>query len=82
VESRGRNSKSGPFFTQGSRGVKGTVMCDEPKEKGLGEVADDGVEIDEVTGASPGTAQACDDLGLNSLEANLSRFNIKPPGQS
>ena len=37
---------------------------------------------DETTGASPGTAQACDDLGLNSLEANLQRFNIKPPGQS
>ena len=57
-------------------------MWDEPKEKGLGEAADDEVEVDEVTGASPGTAQACDDLGLNSLEANLSRFNIKPPGQS
>ena len=37
---------------------------------------------DEVTGASPGTVQACTDLGLNSLEANLARFNIKPPGVS
>lgn len=37
---------------------------------------------DETTGASPGTAQACTDLGLNSLEANLARFNIKPPGVS
>lgn len=39
-------------------------------------------EADETTGASPGTAQACDDLGLNSLAANLQRFGIKPPGQS
>ncbi|HAM14593.1 MAG TPA: hypothetical protein DCP91_01740 [Eggerthellaceae bacterium] len=37
---------------------------------------------DETTGASPGTAQACDDLGLNSLEANLERFGIKPPGMA
>ena len=37
---------------------------------------------DETTGASPGTAQACDELGLNSLAANLERFGIKPPGQS
>ena len=28
---------------------------------------------DETTGASPGTAQACDDLGLNSLQANHGR---------
>lgn len=40
------------------------------------------VEADEETGASPGTAQACSDLGLNSLAANLDRFGIKPPGQS
>ncbi len=38
------------------------------------------LEPDAVTGASPGTAQACSDLGLNSLEANLAKFNIKPPG--
>lgn len=40
------------------------------------------VQADEVTGASPGTAQACEDLGLNSLAANLERLGIKPPGQS
>ena len=39
-------------------------------------------DADETTGASPGTAQACSDLGLNSLESNLQRFNIKPPGVS
>ncbi|MBQ9041336.1 MAG: hypothetical protein IJ111_00810 [Eggerthellaceae bacterium] len=39
-------------------------------------------EADETTGASPGTAQACDDLGLNSLASNLDRFGIKPPGQA
>ena len=39
-------------------------------------------DVDAVTGASPGTAQACSDLGLNDLEANLARFNIKPPGVS
>jgi len=39
------------------------------------------VDSDATTGASPGTAQACDDLGLNSLEDNLKRLGIKPPGQ-
>ncbi len=39
-------------------------------------------EADAVTGASPGTAQACSDLGLNSLEENLNKFGIKPPGVS
>ena len=39
-------------------------------------------EADETTGASPGTAQACSDLGLSSLAANLERLGIKPPGQS
>ena len=43
------------------------------------EVEDD--TADETTGASPGTAQACNDLGLNSLEANLERFGIRPPGK-
>ena len=38
------------------------------------------LEPDAVTGASPGTAQACNDLGLKSLEANLKRLGIKPPG--
>lgn len=37
-------------------------------------------QADEVTGASPGTAQACKDLGLNSLKANLEKLGIKPPG--
>jgi hypothetical protein len=36
---------------------------------------------DETTGASPGTAQACNDLGLNSLEENLKRLGIKRPGE-
>lgn len=44
--------------------------------------AGESLEVDATTGASPGTAKACDELGLNSLEANLSRFNIKPPGQA
>lgn len=57
-------------------------MCDDPNTINPDESADDEVEVDETTGASPGTAQACDDLGLNSLEANLARFSIKPPGQS
>jgi len=39
-------------------------------------------QVDAVTGASPGTAQACSDLGFNSLEENLIKFNIKPPGVS
>lgn len=57
-------------------------MCNELEERQDEELEDDELEIDEVTGASPGTAQACNDLGLNSLEANLERFGIKPPGQS
>ena len=55
-------------------------MCEEPKMDELAGPVDD-AEVDETTGASPGTAQACDDLGLNSLQVNLERFNIKPPGQ-
>ena len=57
-------------------------MCNKPDNRQNGKQEDDELEIDEVTGASPGTAQACSDLGLNSLEANLERFGIKPPGQS
>lgn len=49
-----------------------------PDEKA--EELEEELEPDAVTGASPGTAQACSDLGLNSLEANLAKFNIKPPG--
>ena len=57
-------------------------MWDEPEKLQSGEDEDGDLEVDETTGASPGTAQACDDLGLNSLEANLTKFNIKPPGQA
>ena len=46
------------------------------------EDADPQPESDETTGASPGTAQACTDLGLSSLASNIKRFNIKPPGQA
>ena len=55
----------------------------EDKDNTLDETVDDTdeeLEPDAVTGASPGTAQACSDLGLNSLEANLKRLGIKPPG--
>ena len=51
-----------------------------PKEET--EDLEESPEPDAVTGASPGTAQACSDLGLNSLEENLVKFNIKPPGVS
>jgi hypothetical protein len=44
--------------------------------------ADRNCEADAMTGASPGTAQACNELGLNDLESNLARFGIKPPGVS
>ena len=55
----------------------------EEKDNKLDETVDDTdeeLEPDAVTGASPGTAPACSDLGLNSLEANLKRLGIKPPG--
>ena len=55
----------------------------EEKDNKLDETVDDTdeeLEPDAVTGTSPGTAQACNDLGLNSLEANLKRLGIKPPG--
>ena len=56
-------------------------MCNNPDNRE--EMPDENeLEVDETTGASPGTAQACDDLGLNSLTANLDKFGIKPPGQS
>ena len=51
---------------------------DDPEVESTG----DDSTADEETGASPGTAQACTDLGLNSLTANLEKFGIKPPGQS
>ena len=44
--------------------------------------AETGGEADATTGASPGTAQACKDLGLNSLADNIARLGIKPPGQA
>jgi hypothetical protein len=55
------------------------TLQDETIQNGT---SDNDLEIDATTGASPGTAQACNDLGLNSLEANLAKFNIKPPGQA
>ena len=66
------------------------AMCGEALQEGLDVAGTDGpgigepeageLEVDEVTGASPGTAQACSDLGLNSLSENLKKFGIKPPG--
>lgn len=53
---------------------------EELPEEGKAEQSEKLDEPDAVTGASPGTAQACSDLGLNSLEENLARFGIKPPG--
>lgn len=59
-------------------------MCDDEKRPVEADQAGAGAgidEADETTGASPGTAQACDDLGLNSLEKNLEKLGINPPGQ-
>lgn len=64
----------------GSKGIEGNHMCEEENSRNAEEPPTDIMEADVTTGASPGTAQACDDLGLNSLEANLARFGIKPPG--
>lgn len=58
------------------------AAADAPRQAGPEERSDEASDADEVTGASPGTAQACSDLGLNSLESNLERFGIKPPGMS
>ena len=60
-------------------GIAPDAWPGEPEGEGR---ESEGAEADETTGASPGTAQACDDLGLNSLAANLDRFGIKPPGQA
>ena len=57
-------------------------MSDNPNQHDEAQPEGKEAEVDAVTGASPGTAQACEDLGLNSLEANLVKFSIKPPGQS
>lgn len=59
-------------------GLNPEVLPEAPE----GEALEQEGEADETTGASPGTAQACDDLGLNSLASNLDRFGIKPPGQA
>lgn len=37
---------------------------------------------DTATGASPGMASACHDLGLFSLDTVTKKLNIKPPGQA
>lgn len=60
-------------------GVARVEPSEEPAETIAGESAEE-LDSDAVTGASPGTAQACSDLGLNSLEENLSKFGIRPPG--
>ncbi|MBQ9001824.1 MAG: hypothetical protein IJ087_08235 [Eggerthellaceae bacterium] len=59
-----------------------TTHAQDPVDDPDIESAGDDSAADEETGASPGTAQACNDLGLNSLTANLEKFGIKPPGQS
>jgi len=58
-----------------------SASTSEPAEclEGDATVAEE--DTDEMTGASPGTAQACCDLGLNSLAVNLERLGLKPPGQ-
>ena len=57
----------------------GDEIVDECIQEEL-QLQPDEESVDEVTGASPGTAQACADLGLNSLKENIKRLGIKPPG--
>lgn len=38
-------------------------------------------ECDAATGATPGVASACKDLGLDDLESVSARLGIKPPGE-
>lgn len=38
-------------------------------------------KVDAKTGATPGVATACRDLGVGDLSAALVKFNCKPPGQ-
>ncbi len=69
----------------GYQGINAAAICENEvfgRGEKVGDSAEGEPETDEVTGASPGTAQACSDLGLNSLESNLERFGIKPPGVS
>ena len=56
-------------------------MSEQPDRPEVQDTSEE-VEPDEVTGASPGTAQACTDFGLSSLSSNLEKFGLKPPGQA
>lgn len=38
------------------------------------------VDVDGATGATPGVAAACKDLGISKLDDALQKFDIKPPG--
>lgn len=40
-----------------------------------------GGDADAVTGATPGVATACMELGLNDMESLASQLGIKPPGE-
>lgn len=42
----------------------------------------EGEDIDASTGATPGVATACKELGLDDMDAVLTACNIKPPGQA
>ncbi len=39
-------------------------------------------EVDAATGATPGVAAACRDLGMSALSDVVSEYGIKPPGQA
>ena len=39
------------------------------------------MKSDKTTGATPGVATACRDLGVSSLDEALSKYKCKPPGQ-
>ena len=39
-------------------------------------------EVDAATGATPGVAAACRDLGMSALDDVVSELGIKPPGQA
>lgn len=38
-------------------------------------------DVDAQTGATPGVANACKELGLNDMAAVMQKYNVKPPGQ-
>ena len=80
--SAGDASGSGDAGDAGIDAVSGaTVSSGESRSDTCGDV-DGADDVDAVTGATPGVASACKELGLDDIKSVADKLGIKPPGQS